>query len=121
MLAAMEGVALSLADCQSYLAETGSLPEAIGAIGGGSRNRFWMKLLASALNRTVLLYEGGEAGPAFGAARLARLAVTGEAPDSVCTKPRVAAEISPDAKLSTAYGERLVRFQSLYRAVADQF
>jgi len=121
MLAVMEGVALSVADCQGYLAETGPLPQQISVIGGGSRNRFWMKLLASALGRTIILHEGGEAGPAFGAARLARLAVTGEERDAVCTKPTVAATIEPDPTLAVIYAERLVKFRSLYQAVAGQF
>ncbi len=119
--AAIEGINLSLADCQSYLAETGPLPDAIGVNGGGSRNRFWMRLLASTLKRTVVLYEGGEAGPAFGAARLARLAVTAEEPAQVCTKPAIAAEIAPDPALSDAYSARLERFRALYRATAPLF
>jgi xylulokinase len=112
---------LSLADCQTYLAATGQLPEAVGAIGGGSKSRFWMRLLASALDRTILFYEGGETGPAFGAARLARLAATGESPDGVCTKPAVATAFRPDPDLADAYRERLAKFQALYRAVSSEF
>jgi len=117
----LEGVALSLADCQALLAETGPLPAAIAVTGGGSKSPFWMKILASAIGRTVLLYESGETGPAFGAARLARLAVTGEDPGAVCAKPEIAAEIEPDPSLSAAYGERLERFRALYGAVSDLF
>lgn len=119
--AVLEGVALALADCQGYLADTGPLPATIGVTGGGSKSRFWMKILASAIGRTVLLYEGGEAGPAFGAARIARLSVTGEDPGLLCRKPPIAAEIVPDAGLVSAYGERLERFRSLYRALESQF
>jgi xylulokinase len=117
----LEGVALSLADAQGYLAETGDLPERIAVNGGGSRSRFWMKILASALNKTVLLQEGSEAGPAFGAARLARLAATGEDPSAVCSKPAIAAEIAPDPALAAAYAERLTQFRALYRAVEPLF
>ena len=119
--AVLEGVALSLADAQGYLAATGPLPGRIAVNGGGSKSRFWMKILASTLNKTVLLQEGSEAGPAFGAARLARLATTGEDVSSVCTKPGVAAEIAPDPALAAAYAERLTRFRALYRAVAPLF
>jgi len=119
--AVLEGVALSLADAQGYLEATGPLPDRIAVNGGGSRSRFWMKILASALNKTVLLQEGSEAGPAFGAARLARLAATGEDFTAVCTKPAIAAEVAPDPALVTAYAERLTRFRALYRAVAPLF
>jgi xylulokinase len=119
--AVLEGIALSLADAQGYLAETGALPDRIAVNGGGSRSRFWMRILASALGKTVLLQDGSEAGPAFGAARLARLAATGEDPATVCTKPAIAQEILPETRLSDAYGERLTRFRTLYAAVAPLF
>ncbi len=115
--AVLEGVALALADSQAYVAETGALPRHIAVNGGGSRSPFWMKILASALQKTVVLQEDSGAGPAFGAARLARLAATGEDPSQVCAKPRIAAEIHPDPALAAAYDERLERFRDLYRAV----
>lgn len=119
--AVLEGVAFSIADCQGFLAETGSLPQVIGATGGGSKSRFWMRLLASALNRTVVQFEGGEAGPAFGAARLARLAVTRESPDAVCIKPAIAARFDPEPELATAYAGRLEKFRNLYGALKPVF
>lgn len=119
--AVLEGVALSLADAQGYLEATGPLPDRIAVNGGGSRSRFWMKILASALGKTVLLQEGSEAGPAFGAARLARLAATGEDFTAVCTKPAIATEVAPDPALATAYAARLTQFRALYRAVEPLF
>ncbi|MFN4144059.1 xylulokinase [Aestuariivirga sp.] len=119
--AALEGVALALADAQACLAATGALPDRILVHGGGARSRFWMKILASALGKTVLIPEDAETGPAFGAARLARLAATGEEAASVCRKPEAAAEIAPDLRLAEAYQERLERFRALYRAVAPLF
>lgn len=115
--AVLEGVALALADCQSYVAATGALPDHIAVNGGGSRSPFWMRILASALGKTVLVQEDSGAGPAFGAARLARLAATGEDPSQVCTKPPIAAEIDPDPALAEAHQERLSRFRKLYQAV----
>ena len=56
--AVLEGVALSLADAQGYLEATGRLPDRIAVNGGGSKSRFWMRILASALNKTVLLQDG---------------------------------------------------------------
>ena len=119
--AVLEGVALSLADAQGFLEATGPLPDRIAVNGGGSRSRFWMRILASALGKTVLLQEGAEAGPAFGAARLARLAATGEDVTDVCRKPAIAAEVVPDPALARAYAERLQKFRSLYKAVEPLF
>ena len=75
--AVMEGVAFSLAEAQDCLSAAGTELEAIAAIGGGARSPFWMRLLATALDRPVTLYAGAAKGPAFGAARLARMAVDG--------------------------------------------
>ena len=120
-LAVLEGVALSLADAQSFLAETGKLPDRVAVNGGGSQSGFWMKILASALNKTVLLQEDSGSGPAFGAARLARMTATGEDAAEVCSKPGTAHEIAPDPALAENYAERLSRFRALYRAVAPIF
>jgi xylulokinase len=119
--AVLEGVALSLADAQGHVEETGALPGRIAVNGGGARSRFWMRILASALGKTVLLSEGADKGPAFGAARLARLAATGEAPAALCTKPAVAAEIAPDPALAPAYAARLEKFRNLYKVLAPLF
>ena len=119
--AVLEGVAFSLADSQIYLADTGSLPERVGVIGGGSKSRFWMQMLANIIGRTVVLYEGGETGPAFGAARLARLALTGEDPLAVCTKPAVAVEIVPEPARQQGYAARLGKFRALYAALKPVF
>ncbi|MCA3555246.1 xylulokinase [Aestuariivirga sp.] len=119
--AVLEGVALSLADAQGCLEATGKLPDRIAVNGGGSKSRFWMKILASALNKSVLLQEGSEAGPAFGAARLARLAATGEDVAAVCSKPEIAAEIRPDPELAQIYAARLQKFRGLYKAVEPLF
>ena len=119
--AVLEGIALSLADAQGYLEETGALPDRIAINGGGSRSRFWCRIIASALGKTVLLQDGSEAGPAFGATRLARIAATGEEPAAVCPKPPVEAEIVPDPALAEAYAAKLTAFRTLYQAVSPHF
>jgi xylulokinase len=119
--AVLEGVAYSLADAQAILEASGTRAASLAVIGGGSRSPFWMKLLASALYRTLILYASGETGPAFGAARLARIAVTGETVAEVCTRPPIAARIEPDTKLADAYVARLPQFRALYAALKPLF
>ena len=119
--AVLEGVAFSLAEAQDCLAEAGTPVSALAAIGGGARSPFWMRLLATVLDRPVTLYAGAAKGPATGAARLARLALTGEAPEAVCTKPPVADVLEPHAPLVEAYRARGERFRALYRALRAEF
>jgi len=85
------------------------------AIGGGSRSRFWLAVLASVLNVPIHRFAEGETGAAFGAARLGRLAVTGEAIDTVCTPPRRIETFEPDRVLVDAYADRLPAWRELYR------
>jgi xylulokinase len=119
--AVLEGVAFSVVDAQLALQAAGSDPGRPSVIGGGARSAFWVKLLASALGKPLALHRGSEKGPAFGAARLARLAVTGEAVSAVCTAPAVESIVEPDRQLAAAYGERLPRFRSLYAALKPEF
>jgi xylulokinase len=90
-------------------------------VGGGARSRFWTRILAATLDMPLSRYEGADRGPAFGAARLARLAATGEKPESVCTPPRVVEVVAPDRELAQAYLPRVEAFRRLYRAVKGEF
>jgi len=113
--AVLEGVAFALADCRDVLAETGLAIAEADVIGGGSRSRFWLAVLANVLNLPVHRFADGETGAAFGAARLGRLAGTGEAIEAVCSAPRRVETFEPDRALAEAYAERLRHWRGLYR------
>ncbi len=68
----------------------------ISITGGGARFAYWGQLLAAALNRPLTYRAGSEIGAALGAARLARLAVTGESPQLVCRLPPITHVVEPD-------------------------
>jgi xylulokinase len=116
--AVLEGVAFSLRDCLDALVSSGTRIETADVIGGGSRSPVWIGIIASVLGIPLSRLAAGETGGAFGAARLARMAVTGEAPDAVCTPPVRAETIPPDPALTSAYAERLAVYRSLNRGVA---
>jgi xylulokinase len=99
------------------LTASGSAIGDVAVIGGGARSRFWGRILATALDRPLRYHAAGESGPAFGAARLARLAVAGEDPLAVCTPPPLAHVIAPDAAERDALRERRARFADLYPAL----
>jgi xylulokinase len=116
--AVLEGVAFSLRDCLDALAASGTVVREAAVIGGGSRSRAWVAILAAALGIPLHRVASGELGGAFGAARLARLAATGEAPEDVCTAPARAETVEPDPALSGSYAWRLPRYRALYRALS---
>lgn len=113
--AVLEGVAFALADCRDVLVDSGLVICEADVIGGGSRSRFWLAVLANVLGMPVHRFAEGETGAAFGAARLGRLAVTGEAVDDVCTPPSRIETFAPERALAASYAERLVHWRTLYR------
>jgi xylulokinase len=119
--AVLEGVAFAFADGLQVLREAGGVPREITVIGGGSRSPLWAKIIASALQHPLLVRERAELGPAFGAARLARIAATGESASDVCVAPPVVRAIEPDAALAAAYAETIPRYRDLYVRLRGAF
>ncbi|MCK0196599.1 xylulokinase [Ancylobacter sp. 6x-1] len=115
--AVMEGVAFAFRDCLEALREAGTTITSADIIGGGSRSRFWTSVTANVLDLPIHRVADGERGGAFGAARLARMAVTGEAPEAVCTPPQRVETVEPDAALAARYAERHARYRALYPAL----
>jgi xylulokinase len=117
-VAVMEGVAHAFADGLNVL---GSEIKTISMAGGGARVAYWGKLLASELGRSLTYRKGGEVGAAYGAAHLARLALTGEAPEAVCVPPPLSHIVEPDAALAALLAERNPLFKNLYIDLNTRF
>ena len=92
---------------------------------GGRRDRRRLALprgtgiIAAALNVPLHRSTVGEHGGAFGAARLARMAVTGEVPELVCTRPPGGEIILPDPAMAEAYASRIAQYRALNTGIAD--
>jgi xylulokinase len=119
--AVMEGVAFSLADARDCLTAAGVSLGRVGLHGGGARSDLWTRMIAAATGLAIERMRGGAAGPALGAARLARLAFTGESPAAVCTAPEIADVTTPDQELADLFAARRERFANLYGALRDEF
>jgi xylulokinase len=119
--AVMEGVALTLAEARDCLAAAGASLERVGLIGGGAKSALWTRMIAAATGFTVLRMKGAETGPAFGAARLARMAATGEPPETVCRPPEILDATEPDPVLAEAFASQRERFTALYGALKAEF
>jgi xylulokinase len=119
--AVVEGVAFGLADGLDALIEAGAAIKQISVIGGGARSPWWGRVLAAALNRPLAYRMGADVGPAYGAARLARLAVTTEASGEVCAPPPVEALIEPDARDVAVLTPKRHTFEQLYGDLRSRF
>ena len=116
--AVLEGVAFALRDNLEALRAAGSAPVEMVAVGGGSRARYWLKVIATVLNLPIRIPAEGDYGAAFGAARLGLIAATGADPASVCQPPAIAATIEPDSSLRAAFEQAYRRYRDIYPAIA---
>ena len=119
--AVLEGVAFAFADGQRALQDAKAELKEVTVIGGGARSRLWGSILATVLKRPLLYRKGGESGPAYGAARLARIALTNEKPADVCTAPAIDYSVGPEAKWSARYEGKLALYRQLYQDLKPRF
>ena len=117
--AVLAGVAFAHADGLDALREAGSDISELSVIGGGARSAYWGRIIAATLGVRLVYLEGGEVGPALGAARLAQLAVTGAAVADVCSRPPISHVIEPDARVAEALAPKLARFRAAYPLVSQ--
>ncbi len=115
--AVVEGVAFALCDSRDALRAAGTKLARLSAVGGGSRSRYWLRVLATVFNVPVDVPVAGDFGAAFGAARLAMIAAAGVEPSRVCTAAPVAETIEPDRTLTDAYAAARERYRALYPAI----
>lgn len=117
--AVMEGVAFALKDCLGALRNAGTSIDMADVIGGGARSPLWLSILANVLDLPLSQVAGAEISGAFGAARLGRLAVTGEDPRDLCRRPQRATTIGPDAALRDGYAAAYARYRKLYPSLKE--
>ncbi len=119
--AVLEGVAFAFADGLDALTQAGADVGEIRVIGGGARSAWWGRVLAAALERRLVYGAGSDVGPAYGAARLARLAHGKETVAAVCKPPPVQAVIEPDAADVERLASKRERFAKLYPDLRARF
>jgi len=114
--AVLEGVAFAFRDCRDALAATGTRIDRLLAVGGGSRSDYWLAAIATALGTPVMVPAAGEFGGAFGAARLAMMAVTGAGAE-IAGMPAIARTIDPVRDLAGAYDAGHARYRAAAAAI----
>ncbi|GAA0758762.1 xylulokinase [Ideonella azotifigens] len=130
--AVMEGVGFGLLDGWRALGAAPGAVQALSLVGGGARSPEWAQLLASTLGVALHTHEGGEAGGALGAARLAWLAdlspaldADGSLPGSlladICPAPPMARLFEPNAAETERLAPRQARWAQLYPRLRNLF
>lgn len=115
--AVLEGVAFALADGLDALREAGTTVSELAVIGGGARSRYWGETIAAAMETPLVYLQGGEVGPALGAARLAQLALDGGRPADICVAPPTSHVVDPDPDLVARLAPKRAAFREAYSRI----
>lgn len=114
--AVLDGVAFALKDCLNALAAVGTRVDRVLAVGGGSRSRTWLEIIASVLNVTVDVPVDGDFGASLGAARLGQAAALGTL-EGLFEKPALKASIDPRPDLIEDYAAAYQQWRKFYPAL----
>jgi xylulokinase len=117
--AVLEGVAFAFKDCFDVLTMPLNEPRRLIAVGGGSRSRYWLAVIATVLGLPIAVPEDGDFGAAFGAARLGLIAAENADPFAVCAPPAIRETIEPIGELAEAYGAAHATYCDLYPAIKE--
>jgi xylulokinase len=115
-LSILEGVAFSLVDAKIAVESGGAKVSSVAIVGGGSQSRRWTQLIADVLGFPISRFEDGAGGAAVGAARLGRLAYTGENPKLVCVKPKILETLEPNPVRTDEYSRKISVWREHYIA-----
>lgn len=111
--AVLEGVCYGLRDSLEAAHATGARIEQLFAIGGGSKSRYWLSLLATVLNTPLHLPKSSEFGAALGAARLGMAAAGGDL-NSIMKAPPSGEIVQPVQSLVAEFDAAYDRFRAGY-------
>jgi xylulokinase len=117
--AVLEGVAFAFRDCLEALRAAGTSIATADVVGGGARSRAWIAILADVLGIPLNRVADAQSGAASGAARVARIAATGESVSDVCRPLEIVETIEPDVGRVVAYAERFTAYSAVYPLAAN--
>ena len=120
--AVMEGVCYAMRDSLELMRALGLAVPEVRAIGGGSRSRLWLQLMADVFAVPVSIVTPA-GGPAFGAALLAAVGagVFSSEQEAVESCVRVRQTVDPDRRSITAYAALYEDFRALYPTLKRRF
>ena len=112
--AVLEGVAFAFKDGLNVISDANIDLSVLSVIGGGARSDYWRQLLCDVLQITLEYREGGEVGPALGAARLAMVgALASEPVANLCPPPALVKSHAPNPAKADGLNTRYSNYKLL--------
>lgn len=116
--AVLEGVSFALADCIDLIDNMGVTANEIFLIGGGAQSTYWAQLLSNISGKELLITEGGNVGPALGAAKLAQIAShPANSIEQLLKKNTIKQRYVPDLNKHLEYKKKREIFNRLYHTL----
>ncbi|HEK0727955.1 TPA: xylulokinase [Proteus mirabilis] len=116
--AVLEGVSFALRQGIEVADKAGQQADNITLIGGGARSEYWRQLLADITGKTLDYRQGGDVGPALGAARLAQLAINpAHLSQIILSQPKLVTRHVPNLEKHKAYQDKYNAFKKLYTLI----
>ncbi|MBG3131169.1 xylulokinase [Proteus mirabilis] len=116
--AVLEGVSFALRQGIEVAENAGQLADNITLIGGGAKSEYWRQLLADITGKTLDYRQGGDVGPALGAARLAQLAVNpAHSSHVILSQPKLEKRHKPNLEKHKIYEKKYHAFKKLYSLI----
>jgi xylulokinase len=119
--AVLEGVAFAFAQGQRAMLAAGVKINDISVVGGGARTLYWGEILSAALNQTLTYRQAADMGGAYGAARLAWLAMHDDDPVHAFPPPPILREIKAEKQRILRYKAKQKLFAELYQQLKGTF
>ncbi|MDC9776523.1 xylulokinase [Proteus mirabilis] len=116
--AVLECVSFALRQGIEVADKAGQHADNITLIGGGARSEYWRQLLADITGKTLDYRQGGDVGPALGAARLAQLAINpAHLSQIILSQPKLETRHVPNLEKHKAYQDKYNAFKKLYTLI----
>ncbi|HGM9747605.1 TPA: xylulokinase [Proteus mirabilis] len=116
--AVLEGVSFALRQGIEVADKAGQHADNITLIGGGARSEYWRQLLADITGKTLDYRQGGDVGPALGAARLAQLAINpAHLSQIILSQPKLETRHVLNLEKHKAYQDKYNAFKKLYTLI----
>ncbi|HBC6257748.1 TPA: xylulokinase [Proteus mirabilis] len=116
--AVLEGVSFALRQGIEVADKAGQHADNITLIGGGARSEYWRQLLADITGKTLDYRQGGDVGPALGAARLAQIAINpAHLSQIILSQPKLETRHVPNLEKHKAYQDKYNAFKKLYTLI----
>nr|MBG3152764.1 xylulokinase [Proteus mirabilis] len=116
--AVLEGVSFALRQGIEVAENAGQSADNITLIGGGARSEYWRQLLADITGKTLDYRQGGDVGPALGAARLAQFAVNPtHSSQVILSQPKLKKRHTPNLEKHKIYDKKYHAFKKLYSLI----